>query len=37
MRLIARGTYCQQIDIGFNCRMTDMQAALGLSQMRHQK
>jgi len=26
--------YYQQIDLGFNYRMTDMQAALGLSQMR---
>lgn len=25
--------YYQQIDLGFNCRMTDMQAALGYSQM----
>jgi len=26
--------YYQQIDLGFNCRMTDVQAALGVSQMR---
>lgn len=27
--------YYQQIDLGFNYRMTDMQAALGLSQLQH--
>lgn len=27
--------YYQQIELGFNYRMTDMQAALGLSQMKH--
>lgn len=27
--------YYQQIDLGFNYRMTELQAALGLSQMRH--
>jgi UDP-4-amino-4,6-dideoxy-N-acetyl-beta-L-altrosamine transaminase len=27
--------YYQQIDLGFNYRMTDIQAALGLSQMKH--
>ena len=27
--------YYQQIDLGFNYRMTELQAALGVSQMRH--
>jgi len=29
------GWYYQQIDLGFNYRMTDLQAALGASQIRH--
>lgn len=29
------GWYYQQVDLGFNYRMTDIQAALGVSQMQH--